>query len=469
MLLCWSGCQNVRPAGGTETCDTVCASCGAHSDNTLRHTKVSARPSLTVLQLVAHEAPEPSFQQAASLSHFERHGELARTSVGIQLRGRWLNESSLLSSGAEPIGDLHMKRREFLASTAGLIGSTLPVVGHTLSDPCPPSRLQVAGGTSVSTSCGDQPVGDTYVSQQASTMSAGQWKQISTNGLSTAMFVDGANNTLDYLDKGAYDPINRQVRFIGQSHYGDQRYHQYDEATNTWSNVADPPWDTGGSGPPPFIGHGYQHNTIDETTGDHYYRQYNDTQPRRLNRSTGTWSQLPSAGSMEIAGGVEWLPTIGTQGGLVFYVNTNVRYWNKASNTWATGSTNISAGPYHNCAVRNRATNEVYFGGGNGSGALYKINGSGAVTALPTCPITYGIGATITTVCPTSGQMLVIASNSNAYKFNGTSWSALSMSGAPSFGSVGSGSKIIAIPMLDHGVIMFLFGGTPAVWLYRHT
>jgi hypothetical protein len=315
-----------------------------------------------------------------------------------------------------------------------------------------------------STACATAPVGDTYLAQQASTMSAGQWKQITTNGLSTSLFVTGANNTLDYMDKGAYDPIKKQIRFIGNGHLEELRWHQYDEVTNTWSNLV-PSWYGGGA----VWEHGYQHNACDPATGDFYYRSYNNTQIRRFNRATGAWSNLPDSGAMEIAGGIEWLPTIGAQGGLVFHVGTNVRVWNKSTNAWSAASTSLSgAGPYHNAAVLNRVTNEVYFGGGNGSGTVWKINGSGSVTALASCPVAFGIGQSVTTVCPVSGNMLVLNSNTSAYKFNGSAWSALSMAGAPSFGSISAGSKIVAIPVAAHGVILFLFGGAPAVWLYKH-
>jgi hypothetical protein len=64
--------------------------------------------------------------------------------------------------------------------------------------------------------------------------------------------------------------------------------------------------------------------------------------------------------------------------------------------------------------------------------------------------------------------MLVFDGNGSAFQFNGSTWSALSMAGAPSFGSVNSGSKIIAVPVAAHGVVLFLFGGSPAVWLYKH-
>lgn len=358
-----------------------------------------------------------------------------------------------------------MKRREFIVGTAGLIGTVLPLVGRGQAKPCPPGTVQVTGGTSVSTACASAPVGATHLAQQASTMSAGQWKQFTTNGLSTSLFVTGANNTLDYMDKGAYDPVNEQIRFVGNGHLEQLRWHQYNEATNTWGNLSPPSWYGGGA----VFEHGYQHNTVDPATGDWYYRSYNNNQIRHYTQATGTWSQLPTSGTMEIAGGIEWLPTIGALGGLVFHVGTNIRYWNKATNTWGTGSTNLSgAGPYHNAAVLNRVTNEVYFGGGNGSGKVWKVNAAGTVAAQPDCPATFGIGSAITTVCPTSGHMLVFKGGGTAYRYNGVSWATLSITGAPSFDSVNAGSKIVAVPVAAHGVVLFLFGGTPATWLYKH-
>jgi hypothetical protein len=116
----------------------------------------------------------------------------------------------------------------------------------------------------------------------------------------------------------------------------------------------------------------------------------------------------------------------------------------------------------------NRLTNDVYIGGGNGSGKLWKISGAGVVTPLADCPTTFGIGSSITTVCPTSGNLLVIKNNSLAYKLVGNSWLPLSMAGAPNFGTANAGSKIVAVPIAVHNVILFLFGGEAAVWIYRH-
>jgi len=302
-------------------------------------------------------------------------------------------------------------------------------------------------------------------------MSRGQWTRLTVNGLSTSLFVDGANNTLDYLDKGCHDPVNKQVRFIGQAHYGDQRYHQYDEATNTWSNLTDPPWDTGGSSYPSYLGHGYQHNAIDPATGDFYYQHYNSSTIRRLRRATGVWDTIASHPIDSITGGLEWLPSIGTQGGLILHLGQSCHRWDKATNTWSTPANNTLAGQsYHTVAVRSVPNSMVLFGGGNGSARLWKIGASGGVTACPDCPGNMGIGSSITTACPVSGDLLVIRGSADVSRFSiaSNAWASLTFSGAPAFGPVASGSKIVAVPIAAYGVIMFLFGGTPAVWLYKH-
>ena len=46
-----------------------------------------------------------------------------------------------------------MKRRDFLAGTAGLTGLIVPVVGRAVTRPCPPGSLGISGGSSVTTSC----------------------------------------------------------------------------------------------------------------------------------------------------------------------------------------------------------------------------------------------------------------------------------------------------------------------------
>lgn len=46
-----------------------------------------------------------------------------------------------------------MKRRDFLLGTAGIVGTTLPALGHAQSKPCPPPTFQVTGGSSGVSTC----------------------------------------------------------------------------------------------------------------------------------------------------------------------------------------------------------------------------------------------------------------------------------------------------------------------------
>jgi hypothetical protein len=305
----------------------------------------------------------------------------------------------------------------------------------------------------------------------ASQMSAGQWLQLSLTGLSTNLFVNGANNTLGYMDKGCHDPVRKQVRFIGHAHMGDQRFHQYDEVTNTFSNLADPPWDGGGLSYPGYLGHGYQHNAMDPATGDLYYRKYNSPEVYRLVRATGEWIRLANAPNTEITGGLEWLPNIGTQGGLILFLGRSCHRWDKASNTWSTPASGTLTGmTYHTAAVRSVPNNVVLFGGGNGGRAMWKIGATGGAISCPASPIGYGIASSVTTACPVSGDLLVVESSSVVARFSvgSNSWSQFSFSGGPSFGDISAGSHTIAIPMAAYGVIMFIFGNTPSAWLYKH-
>jgi hypothetical protein len=314
------------------------------------------------------------------------------------------------------------------------------------------------------------PAGSSALRVQANAMEAGQWIELTTTGLTPAMFRDGANNTLDYMDKGAYDPIGKQIRFIGQSHYGDQRWHSYDEPSNTWATLPDPPWDTGGAAYPNFIGHGYQHNTVDPATGDFFYRQFGATQPRAFQRSTGTWSQLPASQATSIAGGLEWLPSIGAQGGLILHAGSEVHRWDKAANAWTRFTGLSGAGPYHNTALRSVPHGVCLLGGGNNSNKLWKIAGSAGPVSCADSPETFGIGQSITTADPVSGDLIIIKSNSAAYGYSVTSntWYAMNMANAPVFGAINSGSKIMAIPIAAYGVVMFLFGNAAKVYLYKH-
>jgi hypothetical protein len=319
---------------------------------------------------------------------------------------------------------------------------------------------------------GITPRANTYLAGVVAGMSVGAWTQLTVSGLVSSMFVSGnGNNTLDYIDKGCYDPINRQARWIAHAHLGDQRYYQYDEATNAFSVLPDPSFDDGGSGQPSWIGHGYQHNAMDPATGDHYYARFNNTTIHRLTRATGVWTTLTRPAVGEITVGLEWLPEIGTEGGLIVHCGTSCQRWDKATNTWSTPANGTLTGQtYHTVAMRSAPNGVVVFGGGNAGSKMWKIGNSGAPVAIADCPIGVGINDSISTVCPTSGDVIVIGDlTARKFSVGAGTWSTLTIPAGPPFpADVNQGSHVVAIPMPTRGVIGFVFGNSSQFWLYRH-
>jgi hypothetical protein len=318
------------------------------------------------------------------------------------------------------------------------------------------------------------PLFSTALQELAAGLSAGEWAELTgVTGFVSSLFPGGTSNTADYMDKGVYDPVNKQIRWIGQAHESRQDWYQYDEATNAFTVLADPPWDTGGSGFPGYLGHGYQHNTVDPATGDQFYRMTGGGTVRAFDRAVGTWSTLPSFQSSgnAIAGAIEWLPSIGTSGGLISALGEYVQRWDKAANSVSTISSSLPGPQNHRFAWHSIPNNIVLFGGGNGdSTSLYSIGASGGITTRADCPIGMGVTIGITVTCPASGDLLVFGSAGAAQQYDVPTdeWSTKSMSGAPSFGTIDADVRIIAMPVPAYGVIVFFFVQAEEVWVHKH-
>src|SRR5258708_16464432 len=115
------------------------------------------------------------------------------------------------------------------------------------------------------------------VGRPGALMSPGQWAPFTMGGLSGALlYADGpsVHTLLGYAARGHWDGVHKKISFTGVSHTGGQYIANagalltWDDATNQWTresykwNVYDP-------------GHSYYHNTLNQSTGDLYFRQSN--------------------------------------------------------------------------------------------------------------------------------------------------------------------------------------------------
>jgi hypothetical protein len=163
-----------------------------------------------------------------------------------------------------------------------------------------------------------------------------------------------------------------------------------------------------------------------------------------------------------------------------------VHVYRAATNSWVgpLNTTPLSdTGDYHNVAEYNPVHKVVIFGGGNGSGALYKLSANGAVTPLTAAPFPLRVIESIVTVDPVSGDYLVFGRNGEFYKFDVTdgpagTWTRLA--GPPPFASplLGSSSStvdlVVAAPISTYGVVMFIKhipgnASQTKVYLYKHS
>jgi hypothetical protein len=324
----------------------------------------------------------------------------------------------------------------------------------------------------------------TVLGDLANQMQPGTWAELNTQGLNTGI-LDGVSPgyILQYTDNGTWDPGSRQFLFLGQDHNSNydndpstvSKFIAYSEATNSWSMLATIPCLN--------VIHAYDHNAINQATGEFYHRRANETTIYRYNIKNMTWSSLPPIPSdlipyVQIAGALEYFPEMG---GLVF-VNGGeqqngaggVYFFNTTTNQWSKLGSNLPMYNYHNFAEYSPILKVMIFGGGNNDRDIYRLDASGQITKMRDAPVDLGITQTIITVDPVSGMFLVFSDQLSVYEYNPITdvWTLLSIPTPPFFtaGPDGPIFGTIAAPISTYGVIMFVnydFNNSK-VYLYKH-
>jgi hypothetical protein len=315
--------------------------------------------------------------------------------------------------------------------------------------------------------------GASVLSDAANQLQPGQWVVVNTQNFNAALLDDGAAyQVLQYTEDMVWDPLTRQLLFVGGGHNSDAEYLSYSEATNTWTRrkPGGGPWACCSS-------HAYDGNAIIPAAGKLFFHQMAWDYADRLDVvdiATNSWSRTaPMAQHPGCCIGLEYFPELG---GLVMADGrTGVQFYDATADRWSMVSSNVSFGEYHNFAEYSPGHNVLIFGGGEGSGgtAVYRMNANRQITRLGNAPQQLGTTHSIVTTDPNSGNFVVFFGGSTVYEFNPMTdtWRRLTMT--PPWTSIGEGGvwDTVATPVSTYGVIAFAkyAGNNSRVYLYRHS
>ncbi|MBW8889105.1 MAG: hypothetical protein JF616_15230 [Fibrobacteres bacterium] len=279
--------------------------------------------------------------------------------------------------------------------------------------------------------------------------------------------LDLESSILYWTNSGVWDPVKKQVRWIGGpgtccSSLPTFKMITYDEATDTWAIT-----------PTPYTGsgHGYDGNAINPATGLHYFGQKDEPQVRVWDGAS--FSLLPAAPvSALTTPSLTWFPELNSgAGGLLFMGDEGKLAWYNGSQ-W-TSITGVQTTGYDNFSEYNPVDKVVWLG--NGSGA-YRLSADLTLTRLAAAPFSLEGNACALHSCdPLSGLYIVTnLANNTWWTFDimTDTWAQIAgQAGKPEFGTScnGSGNNQFQVPISDYGVILYVDHGTSplSVYLYK--
>jgi hypothetical protein len=332
--------------------------------------------------------------------------------------------------------------------------------------------------------------GGSALATLAAQMPPGTWAELPTNGLTNQLLTDIADYSYitQYSEDLAWDPISRQLLFVGGPHTGQVKFITYNEATNTWRAEPRPSfWNCAANELWGLCrGHAYDHLAINAAAGKLYFRHFNSAVISQYDIATTAWSRLPDMPANVFApgtccGALEYFQEMN---GLVAVMGAfgEVGLYTPANNQWRQLGSGVPMGGYTNFLEYNPVHKVMIFGGGWGSGsrkALHKLDATGAITRLNDHPFDQlGSSQSIVTVDPVSGRYLVfgkIGDQPAFYEYEVTtdSWRLQPASRRPPFFDVGADGPLfgtVATPISTYGVTAFLNydRDNSKLYLYKH-
>lgn len=347
------------------------------------------------------------------------------------------------------------------------------------------------------------PSSQTAMGALAASMSAGSWAQLTVSTQNSVLGVGPTSGSvLHYCNSMPWDPIAKSIVIIANDHdypttlTAHCRYQYYDDATNTFILNGDPP-----SGVAAGVQHGYDHNTLNPTTGDHYYRNYNSaifcvkptggasfSNIAAYNDHGFTQADIGScwwSGTFTGAGAQGCLLAAnpyyqsgGNQGQIVGYNPLNTTWFFEVLNAMV--GTDPTNGPRGNVIEYSPIKNVAVYGGGVGAESLvWRLNSDGTFTSLTGVPSGKGLGIQQGNLAcdPVTGNFLLL-SKGELWELNpagsGT-WTQQTGSRVPPANydpfDDGSPNGVISCSIAVYGVIAYVqqtSSGGGTFYLYKH-
>ncbi len=306
----------------------------------------------------------------------------------------------------------------------------------------------------------------------AASIAPGTWAELKTSGFTRALLEVPHRvqvyNILEYQNSGVWDPTSRQVLFVGGPHENQGRFITYDEATNTWRQEPDPS--------PSYLlyNHTYDHNTINESTGELYFRPFNRPEIWAYKIAAKTWRKLTTIpqGLYNCCGSIQYFPD---RDGILFVGTEEIEFYYVGLDRWTSPWASVKTGPYHATAKYSPVAKVLIFGGGSGVRTVYRMDAKGKIRQMGDSPVPLDSGGhAIFTVDPVSGHFLLFGEDASFYDYDALAdrWTRLDQ--RPPFFDVGDDGPVscsIAIPIHTYGVVMTLTYSRrePKVFLYKHS
>lgn len=292
----------------------------------------------------------------------------------------------------------------------------------------------------------------------AAKMAPGDWAELKTTGYSTSLITTGTDNILNYSNSAVWDPVKKEVRFVGQGHNEAEKMIIYTEEDNTWKNQSGP--NTSG------IGHGYDHNALDPATGISYYRKFASS---AVFQYDGAWKTAPSLegtpNSNNCCGSLTWFPEMNA---LTFWGSGYVDVLKNGK--WSVVATKqVKMGDYHNVSEYSSQYGLVFGGAGNDDKNLYALNAAGTLTAIPPAPVSMGIYSALVIADPGSGELVVVSRDKTIWSYHPgiKTWAQMKAPTVNLFVNEDIPIKfMVASSISTYNVIMFI--KKDAIYLYKH-